>query len=93
MKSPFFNPDYPASINYGDIGATVGHEFTHGLDDEGRQYDEKGNLHSSLQSWWSQNSVDNFRNRSQCFVDQYSAQKEKVTGLNVSSRMGFVAGS
>ena len=62
------------------MGALVGHELTHGLDDEGRQYDEKGNLHN----WWAQEAIDRFRNRSHCFVQQYSAQKEKVTGLHVS---------
>ena len=79
LKAPFFDEDYPPSINYGNIGATVGHEFTHGLDDEGRQYDEIGNLHN----WWSMEAVERFNNRSECYIQQYSHQKEPSTRLNV----------
>ena len=80
LKSPNFNVNYPSSINYGNTGVTVGHELTHSLDDEGRQFDEKGNLHS----WWNEDAIDRFVNRSECFVQQYSNQTEKLTGLNVS---------
>ena len=79
LKSPFYNSDFPFAVNYGDIGATVGHEFTHGLDDEGRQFDETGNL----RPWWSDEAIEKFTNRTDCFVDQYSDQLDKTTKLHV----------
>jgi hypothetical protein len=49
-------------------------------DDEGRQYDEQGNLHD----WWRQDAIDAFENKSECYVQQYAQEKEATTGLNVS---------
>jgi endothelin-converting enzyme/putative endopeptidase len=54
--------------NYGNTGGTIGHELTHGFDDEGRRFDAKGNL----VDWWSESSSKNFDERAQCIVDQYS---------------------
>jgi endothelin-converting enzyme/putative endopeptidase len=54
--------------NYGNTGATIGHELTHGFDDEGRQYDAKGNL----KDWWTKEDAQAFEERAQCIVDQYS---------------------
>ena len=54
-------------LNYGGIGVVIGHEITHGFDDSGRQYDGNGNA----LPWWSQESIDAFTERAQCFVNQY----------------------
>lgn len=65
--------------NYGSMGAVVGHEVSHGFDDQGSQYDKHGNL----QNWWSDTSRQNFQTASQCIIDQYS--NYKVGDVNVSS--------
>ena len=54
-------------LNYGAIGVVIGHEITHGFDDQGRQYDGNGNA----SPWWSQETIDAFTTQAQCFVDQY----------------------
>jgi len=56
------------AVNYGGIGMVMGHEITHGFDDQGSQYDGYGNL----RSWWPKPVVDAFKERAQCFVKQYS---------------------
>jgi endothelin-converting enzyme/putative endopeptidase len=55
--------------NYGNTGGTIGHELTHGFDDQGRQFDAKGNL----KDWWTKADADAFKQRAQCVVDQYSS--------------------
>ena len=79
LESPFFNADYPSALNYGNIGATVGHELTHGLDNDGRKFDEIGNLHN----WWSEEAVKRFKQRSECFITQYGSLRETNTGMKV----------
>jgi putative endopeptidase len=54
--------------NYGDTGGTIGHELTHGFDDQGRKYDAKGNL----RDWWTKEDAEKFMQRTQCIEDQYS---------------------
>jgi endothelin-converting enzyme/putative endopeptidase len=54
--------------NYGNTGGTIGHELTHGFDDEGRKYDAKGNL----KDWWAQGDGQRYEERAECIVDQYS---------------------
>lgn len=87
LKSPFFDGERPFSLNYGFIGVVIGHEFTHGLDDQGRQYDEQGNLHN----WWTQEAIKRFHNRSECFVQQYGSQVEPITGLHVSHEWAIIS--
>ena len=58
----------------------IGHEFTHGLDDKGSKFDQFGNL----RNWFGEDGLKRFRNRSECFVQQYGSQVEPLTGLNVS---------
>lgn len=67
------------AVNYGAIGMVMGHELTHGFDNNGRQYDEYGNLHN----WWDQGSADAFLNRTQCLINQYNRFKvgEKTVSL------------
>jgi len=64
----FYNPNQPQALNFGGIGVVIGHEMTHGFDDEGRQYDKSGNLIP----WWEPSDIDAFKKQAQCIVDQYS---------------------
>ena len=68
LASPFFQADWPDYFRYGAFGVIIGHELTHGFDDQGQQYDKDGNL----RQWWSQTSTDNFKERQKCFREQYS---------------------
>jgi putative endopeptidase len=68
LQPPFFTRGAPDAVNYGAIGMVVGHELTHGFDDEGRQYDAKGNL----VDWWTPSVAKEFDRRAQCVVDQYA---------------------
>ena len=68
LQPPAFDPDSDAAPNYGDTGGTVGHELTHGFDDEGRQFDAQGNL----RDWWTAEDAKQFEKRASCISDQYS---------------------
>lgn len=68
MQPPFFDPDADDALNYGGIGASIGHEITHGFDDQGRKYDGEGNL----KDWWTENDAKNFKERADKLVKQYS---------------------
>ena len=61
LQPPFFNPNADDAMNYGGIGAVIGHEMTHGFDDQGRQFDAGGNL----RDWWSAESAEKFKERSE----------------------------
>ncbi len=70
LQPPFFSAKFDDAVNFGATGGgTVGHEMTHGFDDEGRQYDGHGNL----VDWWTKQDAANFKHRAQCVVDQYSS--------------------
>lgn len=69
LQPPFFNKDADMAVNYGAIGAVVGHESTHGFDDEGRQFDAQGNL----TDWWTPQDAARFKARAKCVVDQWNA--------------------
>lgn len=77
LQPPFFNKDADMAVNYGAIGAVVGHESTHGFDDEGRQFDAQGNL----QDWWTPEDAARFKSRAQCVVDQWN-KLEPVPGVH-----------
>jgi putative endopeptidase len=68
LQPPAFDPNSDAAPNYGDTGGTVGHELTHGFDDEGRQFDAQGNL----RDWWTEEDGKEFVKRASCVSDQYS---------------------
>ncbi|MEO8149040.1 MAG: M13 family metallopeptidase [Bacteroidia bacterium] len=68
LQPPFFNADADDAVNYGGIGAVIGHEMTHGFDDQGRQYDAEGNL----KNWWSTQDSSNFMGKAQKVVDQFN---------------------
>jgi putative endopeptidase len=68
LQPPFFDRKGDDGPNYGGIGAVIGHELTHGFDDQGRQFDAKGNL----RDWWTDKDSKAFDERAQCFVDEYN---------------------
>jgi len=68
LQPPLYDPKMDDAPNYGNTGGTIGHELTHGFDDEGRQFDAGGNL----KDWWSELSGNNFKSRAQCIVNQYA---------------------
>jgi putative endopeptidase len=68
LQPPLYDPKMDAAPNYGDTGGTIGHELTHGFDDEGSQFDAHGNL----RNWWTKADREKFDARTQCVDDQYS---------------------
>ncbi|XP_070112870.1 phosphate-regulating neutral endopeptidase PHEX isoform X3 [Equus asinus] len=83
LQKPFFwGTEYPRSLSYGAIGVIVGHEFTHGFDNNGRKYDKNGNL----DPWWSVDSEEKFKEKTKCMVNQYSNYYWKKAGLNVKGK-------
>ena len=69
MQPPFFDPKADDAVNYGGMGAVIGHEITHGFDDQGRQYDAEGNL----KDWWTKEDAEKFDARAAIVGKQYSA--------------------
>lgn len=68
LQPPFFSPEAADAINYGAMGAVIGHEMTHGFDDEGRRFDAKGNL----KNWWTPEDLKAFKKRAACIVNQFN---------------------
>ncbi len=68
LQPPFFNAKADDAVNYGAIGVVIGHEMSHGFDDQGRNYDKKGNL----VNWWSKEDDKNFQERTQILVDWFN---------------------
>ncbi len=68
LQPPAFDPKEDAAPNYGDTGGTIGHELTHGFDDEGRQFDAQGDL----RDWWTPQDAKAFQERADCISNQYS---------------------
>jgi len=82
LQPPFFYAKADDAVNYGGIGAVIGHEMTHGFDDQGRQYDEIGNL----RDWWTPQSAAEFKKRSQAIVNQYN-EYQPLPGLHVNGEL------
>jgi len=82
LQPPLYDPKLDDAPNYGDTGGTIGHELTHGFDDEGRQFDARGNL----KNWWTEADAKRFEDRTQCIVDQY-AQYVVVDEVHINSRL------
>ncbi len=83
LLPPFFSRDFYAPVNIGDEGAnTIGHEITHGFDDEGSQFDGDGNL----RDWWNEQTKSRFVAATKCVVDQYSAY-EAVPGVKLNGEL------
>ncbi|XP_076641509.1 M13 family metallopeptidase neprilysin 3 isoform X3 [Halictus rubicundus] len=80
LQSPFYDMENPKSLNFGGIGVVMGHELTHAFDDQGREYDLNGNLNQ----WWNNATIDRFKNRTECFVEQYNGFE--IQGRHVNGR-------
>uniref|UniRef100_A0A0K0E662 Neprilysin n=1 Tax=Strongyloides stercoralis TaxID=6248 RepID=A0A0K0E662_STRER len=83
LQPPFFSGKFPKAVNYGGIGAVIGHEITHGFDDHGSQYDKNGNLFN----WWDTQSFNGFQERKKCIIDQYNKFKVPGTNLTVNGKL------
>jgi putative endopeptidase len=68
LQPPIYDAKMDAAPNYGDTGGTIGHELTHGFDDEGSQFDAQGNL----KDWWTKQDREHFDERTKCVKDQYA---------------------
>uniref|UniRef100_A0A8C7EZU3 Membrane metalloendopeptidase like 1 n=1 Tax=Oncorhynchus kisutch TaxID=8019 RepID=A0A8C7EZU3_ONCKI len=81
LQPPFFSKKQLQALNFGGIGMVIGHEITHGFDDNGRNFDKDGNM----LNWWSNYSAEHFKDQSQCMVQQYGNFNWKLAGgQNVS---------
>jgi putative endopeptidase len=82
LQPPFFDPNADAAVNYGAIGAVIGHEMGHGFDDEGRKFDPKGNL----RDWWSPEAAKAYAGRTDALVKQYNAFSP-FPGVNLNGKL------
>lgn len=82
LQPPFFSKTFSRPVNFGATGATMGHELTHGFDDEGRQFDGAGNL----RDWWTPATSARFEEQTKCIVDRYSAY-EAVPGVKLDGAL------
>uniref|UniRef100_A0A3B3HNR1 endothelin-converting enzyme 1 n=1 Tax=Oryzias latipes TaxID=8090 RepID=A0A3B3HNR1_ORYLA len=80
LQAPFYAHDHPKALNFGGIGVVMGHELTHAFDDQGREYDKEGNL----RPWWQNSSVEAFRVRTECMMEQYN--RYTVNGEHVNGK-------
>ena len=81
LQPPFFNPSADDAVNYGAIGVVIGHEMTHGFDDQGRQFDKEGNL----QDWWTEEDATAFNERADRLVAQFDSI-EVLPGTHANGR-------
>jgi putative endopeptidase len=82
LQPPFYNPNADDAVNYGGIGAVIGHEISHGFDDQGSKFDGKGNLHE----WWTPDDRKNFTDRADCVVNQFNGY-EVEPGLHQNGKL------
>jgi putative endopeptidase len=94
LQPPFFDPTADDAVNYGAIGVVIGHEMTHGFDDQGRQYDKEGNL----SDWWTPEDAGKFKERAQVLVDFFDnivvldtihANGQLTLGENIADQGGL----
>lgn len=81
MQAPFFSKDFPKSMNFGALGMVIGHELTHGFDDEGRKYAPNG----ELKEWWAPAVSERFEEQAQCVVDQFDSWE--IAGVKVNGKL------
>ncbi|RUO29773.1 peptidase M13 [Aliidiomarina sedimenti] len=84
LQPPFFDMEADDAVNYGGIGAVIGHEIGHGFDDQGSRYDGGGNLYN----WWTDEDREQFDSRAQVLVDQFNAF-EPLPGLNINGEVAL----
>jgi len=82
LQPPFYDPNADDAVNYGGMGAVIGHEISHGFDDRGSQFDGQGNL----RNWWTADDRKNFDERGQCIVDQFNSY-EVEPGLHQNGKL------
>ncbi|MBV8864507.1 MAG: M13 family metallopeptidase [Acidobacteriaceae bacterium] len=82
LQPPFYSNKADDAVNYGAIGAVIGHELTHGFDDQGRQFDADGNL----RDWWQKNDETRFNNLSECTVNEYGSFSP-VAGIELNGKL------
>jgi putative endopeptidase len=82
LQPPFYDPNADDAVNYGGIGAVIGHEISHGFDDQGSKFDGKGNLHE----WWTPEDRKNFTERGDCVVNQFNGY-EVEPGLHQNGKL------
>ena len=82
LQPPFFDMDADDAVNYGGIGAVIGHEISHGFDDQGSEFDEKGNM----KNWWTDEDRKKFKEKTQILVQQYGVY-EPVKGYHVNGEL------
>jgi endothelin-converting enzyme/putative endopeptidase len=82
LQPPLYDPKLDDAPNYGDTGSTIGHELTHGFDDEGSKFDARGNL----RDWWTKQDEAEFNRRTSCVADQY-AKYTVVDNIKINSRL------
>jgi putative endopeptidase len=82
LQPPLYDAKMDDAPNFGNTGGTIGHELTHGFDDQGRQFDAKGNL----KDWWTKEDAEKFRQCTQCVQDQY-AQYVVVDDVHINSKL------
>ena len=81
LQPPYFDPEADDAVNYGNIGATIGHEMTHGFDDQGRQFDAQGNL----RDWWTAADAAAYNQRAALIVQQFDAF-EPLPGMHINGK-------
>ena len=84
LQEPFFNENYDAALNFGGIGSVIGHEITHGFDDQGRKFDSDGNLND----WWTENDAKKYLSKTLKIRDQYAGYKIEDKFLNGDLTLG-----
>jgi putative endopeptidase len=82
LQPPFFDAEADDAFNYGGMGSVIGHEMTHGFDDQGRQFDATGNL----SNWWTDADLKSFTDRAQCVINQFNGF-EVEKGLNQNGKL------
>jgi putative endopeptidase len=83
LQAPFFDPEADDAVNYGGMGAVIGHEMTHGFDDQGRQFDAQGNL----RDWWTPDDAQRFKARAARVVAQFDAYTVVDGATHVNGRL------
>lgn len=84
LQLPFYDIANPKSLNFGAMGVVMGHELTHAFDDQGREYDKKGNLNQ----WWKNKTIERFKDRANCFIKQYDQYEINGKHLNGKQTLG-----
>jgi endothelin-converting enzyme/putative endopeptidase len=82
LQPPFFDPKADVAVNYGAIGAVIGHEMGHGFDDQGREFDDQG----KIRDWWTEKSDERYQQRVDMIVPQYNGYSP-IDGMNVNGEL------